>query len=431
MTEAVPARPGPAGPPGPRPAWVEVDVGAVRHNAALLGALCAPARLCAVVKADGYGHGAVAVATAALEAGASWLAVALVEEGAALRRAGVEAPVLLLSEPPPEAMEAVVAERLTPTVYTRPGVQALADAARQARRVVDAHVKVDTGMHRVGADPEDTAEVVGAVVGGSSLRFAGLWTHLAVADGTLEEDRAFTDRQLDRLDDVRAVLADAGLEPQLLHAANSAGALCHPRSRLDMVRCGIALYGLLPSPALAPALDEALAAAGVGEGLRPALSFKARVSMVRVLEAGERPSYGRRYPLPETSVVATVPVGYADGVPRRYFEAGGTVLVGGRRRPLAGTVTMDQVMVDCGPDPEVRAGDEVVLIGSQGDESLSAWDWAGVLDTIAYEVVCGIGPRVPRVVTDSDSGGPGRAAAAAGRLTDRIGGDISQVEDQG
>ena len=432
------SRPGAGGPPGPRPAWAEVDLAAVRHNAALLRAVCAPARLCAVVKADGYGHGAVAVATAALEAGASWLAVALVEEGAALRGAGIEAPVLLLSEPPPEAMAAVVAERLTPTVYTRPGVRALADAAREARRVVDAHVKVDTGMHRVGADPEDAAEVVGAVVGGSSLRFAGLWTHLAVADGTAGEDRTFTDRQLDRFDDVRAVLADAGLEPRLLHAANSAGALCHPRSRLDLVRCGIALYGLLPSPALAGAFEEAAAAAGLGEGLRPVLSLKARVSMVRVLEAGERPSYGRRYPLPETSVVATVPLGYADGVPRRYFEAGGTVLVGGRRRPLAGTVTMDQILVDCGPDPEVRAGDEVVLIGDQGDGSLSAWDWATVLETIAYEVVCGIGPRVPRVVVDSGAGppatgaaGPGQAAAAAGRLTDRAGGDNSQAEDRG
>lgn len=369
--------------------WAEVDLGAVRHNCRLLERLVAPSRLCAVVKADGYGHGATAVAGAALEAGATWLAVAMVEEGAALREAGIEAPVLVLSEPPAEAMAEVVDLGLTPTLYSRVGVLALAAAAAAARRPVDVHVKVDTGMHRVGADPAQVAEVVGALSGAGYVRFAGLWTHFPVADGTTAEDRAFTAAQLERFETVRRALADAGMEAPLQHAANSAAALCHPVARLDMVRCGISVYGLLPAPGLATA------------DLRPALSLHARVSLVRSLDAGERPSYGRRYPLPERSVVATVPIGYADGMPRRYFEAGGTVLVGGRHRPLAGSVTMDQVMVDCGPDSGVAVGDEVVLIGSQGAESISAWDWATALGTIAYEVVCGIGPRVPRVVVDS------------------------------
>lgn len=398
--------------------WAEVDLAAVRHNCRLLQHLVAPARLCFVVKADGYGHGATAVAGAALEAGASWLAVAFVEEGAALRAGGVDAPVLLLSEPPPGAMGEVVAHGLTPTVYTRAGVLALAEAAGSARRVVDVHVKVDTGMHRVGVDPEGAAEIVRAVAGSGHLRFAGLWTHFPVADGAAEEDRAFTAGQLERFDAVRQELGGAGLEAELHHAANSAGALWHPAARLDMVRCGIAVYGILPALELAPVPGGSLdAGVDAASGLWPVLSLRARVSLVRTLQAGERLSYGRRYPLPETSVVATVPLGYADGVPRRYFEAGGTVLIGGRHRRLAGSVTMDHIVVDCGPDPDVAVDDEVVLIGTQGLEALSAWDWARTLGTIAYEVTCGIGKRVPRVVVDSETDrSAGQPLAAHGRL---------------
>jgi alanine racemase len=420
--------------------WAEIDLDALRHNTRLLRRMCAPAALCVVVKADAYGHGAVPVARAVLGAGAEWLAVALVEEGMALRAAGIEAPVLVLSEPPPGSMAAVVAGRLTPTVYTRAGVRALSDAADAARRVVDAHVKVDTGMHRVGADSSDVAEVVGAVVAGTHLRFAGLWTHLAVADGAAPEDAAFTALQLRRFTEVRAALADAGLEAPVVHAANSAATIACPEARLDMVRCGIAVYGILPSPHMGPAVLAAAAAAGVETGeagpgaelLRPVLSLRARVSMVRLLDEGERPSYGRRYPLPEPSTVATVPIGYADGLPRRYFEGGGTVLVGGRTRPLAGTVTMDQIVLDCGPDPDVQAEDEVVLIGRQGETAISAWDWARTLDTIAYEVVCGVGPRVPRVLVDGPGAGSGRAATAgaahAGTTMDGISGRDRQGE---
>ena len=192
---------------------------------------------------------------------------------------------------------------------------------------------------------------------------AGLWTHLAVADGGSAEDRAFTAAQLDRFDAVAADLAASGRRPGLLHAANSAAAIAWPRARYDLVRCGIALYGYLPSPSVA----EAFSAAVGGEALRPAMALRARVSAVRRLAAGERPSYGRLRPLPARSVVATVPIGYADGVPRALFGAGFSVLIGGRRCPLAGMVTMDQIMVDCGPDAVVAPGDEVTLLGRQGD----------------------------------------------------------------
>lgn len=368
-------------PEGWRPAWAEVDLGAIRHNATLLRDLVAPATLCAVVKADGYGHGAVPVARAALAGGATILAVALVEEGVALREAGIDAPVLLLSEPPADALRDVVAYGLTPTLYTIKGVEAAAGAAGAKR--VEVHVKVDTGMHRVGATRADAVAVARAVADAPGLELDGLWTHLAVAD---EPDDPYTGEQLARFAAARADLARAGLQPRVVHAANSAGAIAHPEARLDMVRCGIALYGYAPAGTV-----------GAELGLRPALSLKARVSYVKELAAGERVSYGLRWRAVADTTLATVPLGYADGVVRRLGATGGVVLIGGERRPLAGTVTMDQVMVDCGPGSPVAAGDEVVLIGSQGDEVITADDWAERLDTISYEVLCGIGPRVPRV----------------------------------
>jgi alanine racemase len=392
-----------AAPPGigSRPVWAEIDLSAVRHNASLLRDAAAPAALCAVVKADGYGHGAVAVARAALEGGATWLAVASAEEGLALLDAGITAPVLVLSEPSPESMGDVVGRGLALALYSLRGVRAAAQASARAGVVTDVHVKVDTGMHRVGADPAELLGIVEAVTAEPSLRFAALWTHFPVADGTREQDRIFTEAQIRSLDAARALLVAAGRTPPMLHAANSAGALAYPGSRLDMVRCGIALYGVSPFPVLDPVFAAVMDSTGA-QGLRPVLSLRAKVTYVRELDADERPSYGRLSPLGSRSTIATVPLGYADGVPRRYFTGGGTVLVGGSRRRLAGMVTMDQIVVDCGSDTGVAVGDDVVLIGSQGTESLTAMQWAEVLGTIAHEVFCGIGARVPRVVVDGE-----------------------------
>jgi len=382
-----------------RPAWADIDLDAVRHNAAVLARLSEPAALCAVVKADGYGHGAVPVARAALEGGAHWLAVALVEEGVALREAGIEAPILLLSEPAPAAMDEAVARRLDPTVYSAGGLQQLGAAvADRGLPPVEVHLKVDTGMHRVGADIADVPGLVAATTAHPRLAFGALWTHLAVAEGDSPPDREFTAAQLGRFDAVVAALAEAGHPPPMTHAANSAGAIGVPAARRDMVRCGIAVYGVAPTAALA---DEVARATGGGR-LRPVLSLRARVTSTRDLDAGERPSYGRRRPLGQRSTVATVPIGYADGVPRRLFDGGGEVLIRGIRRPLAGAVTMDQVVVDCGPvgAAPVAVGDEVVLIGRQGTEEVTADEWACLLGTISYEVLCDIGPRVPRVNVD-------------------------------
>lgn len=393
-----------------RPAWADIDLGAVRHNAALLRRLAAPSALCAVVKADAYGHGELPVARAALEGGASWLAVALVEEGVTLRDAGVEAPILLLSEPPEEAMAEAVARRLVPTVYTADCVRALAKAvADGGSPPLPVHLKVDTGMHRVGTDPRDAPGLADLVRADPGLEIGAVWTHLAVADGAGDEDEAFTRHQLERFDAVLATLARAGHHVPLAHVANSAGTIATPASRRDLVRCGLAVYGVAPTPALA----EQLAAATGGGRLRPVLSLRSRVTLVRDLDAGERPSYGRARALAERSRVAVVPIGYADGVPRRLFERGGSVLVRGVRRPLAGSVTMDQIVVDCGPvdSSDVEVGDEVVLIGDQGGDRITADEWAELLGTISYEVLCGIGPRVPRVAVD-DGGVPPEGAGS-------------------
>lgn len=375
-----------------RPAWAEIDLDAIAANAATLAARAAPAALCAVVKADGYGHGAVPVAQAALRGGATWLGVALVEEGVELRDAGIDGPILVLSEPTAGAMAEVVAQDLTPTIYTAAGLEAAAtELGRSGRsQPLVVHVKVDTGMHRVGATPDVAVALAIDVAGRPEFSLGGFWTHFAVAD---EVDDPYTAAQMERFEAGLARLRAAGVVPRWRHAANSAGTLWHPGARLDLVRCGIALYGLAP------------AAAGLGTpemvGLRPALSLRARVSHVKVVAAGERLSYGLRYRLETPSVVATVPIGYADGVPRILAAAGGEVLIGGRRRRLAGTVTMDQILVDCGPHATsgtgVAVGDDVVLLGEQGDGHIGAWEWAELTGTISYEIVCGLSQRVPRI----------------------------------
>ena len=359
-----------------RPSWVEVDLSAIRHNVRTIAGVVAPAEVCAVVKADGYGHGDVPVAGAAVDAGATRLAVALLAEGIRLREAGIEVPILLLSEPLGEDAAEVVRWSLTPTAYRRSFLDALTDAAPAGYPV---HVKVDTGMHRVGASPSEALDLARAVHAGP-LSLEGLWTHFPVS----ESDEAFTLGQVERFSALAATLAAEGIRSSLLHAANTAGALGHPESRFDLVRPGIGTYGLRPAPGYAPEVD-----------LRPAMRVVSRVVYSKRLPAGSRPSYGRIRPLDDEATVVTVPIGYADGVARRLGQTGGEVLIRGNRYPFAGNVTMDQVMVDVGDDP-VEVGDEVVLLGGQGDEEISADEWAMRLGTINWEIVCGFGPRLPR-----------------------------------
>ncbi len=361
-----------------RPTTVEIDLDAVRHNVGLLKP--ADAALMAVVKANAYGHGAVEVSRAALEGGATWCGVALVEEGIELRAAGIEAPILVLSELPPGSEAVALAHRLTPSLYSPGGVQRL---AAEAPGPIGVHVKVDTGMHRLGVWPPEALVPFLRSVLDAGFDVEGIWSHLAKS----EDDEGTTASQLARfaaaLDEAKA----AGVTPALRHAANSGAVLRHPEATYDVVRPGIALYGIAPDPGPDPRV-------GVDRGLRPALSWRSAVSFARRLPAGERLSYGHRYELAADANVATVPVGYADGYPRTASSRA-DVLIRGRRCRVAGNVTMDQLLVDCGDLP-VEAGDEVVLLGRQGDDTIDAWELADRAETIAYEIVTRIGERVPR-----------------------------------
>jgi alanine racemase len=358
-----------------RPTVVEVDLDAVRHNVRRLKP--EGVELMAVVKADGYGHGDVPVARAALEAGASRLGVALVEEGLRLREAGIAAEILVLSELPRGSEAEALAADLTPTVYTEEGVSAVATVARAAGRPLGVHVKLDTGMHRVGLWPPERAPAFCRAVVDAGLGLTGVWTHLAAS----EEDEGATREQLRRFLDAVGAVRAAGMEPRCLHAANSAATILYPESHLDLVRPGAAIYGIAAGP-------------GLEEGLRPAMTLRSAVTLVKRLAAGERVSYGLRYALERDAWVATVPVGYEDGY-RRTLSSRADVLIRGRRHRVAGTVTMDQLVVDCG-DERVEVGDEVVLLGGQGGERVTAEELAGLAGTIGYEIVTAISERVPR-----------------------------------
>ncbi|HQU26416.1 MAG TPA: alanine racemase, partial [Acidimicrobiales bacterium] len=303
-----------------RPAWAEISRSALRHNVEALRAVLGATRLCAVVKANGYGHGATLVGPAALEAGADLLAVALVDEGLELRRVGVTAPILLLAEIQPSALDAAMANDLTLTVGSLSGAEAVVAVATRRAARARVHLKVDTGMHRMGVAPEEVERVVG-VLASPYVDLEGVYTHFPVADGEGEGDRAFTGAQVERFDAVLADLAARGVAPRQVHLANSAGSLGYPATRRTLARVGLALYGYLPAAWLAAALEER------GVALEPALTLRAQVVARRRLAAGERPSYGRRRELARASTVVTVPFGYADGYPRRLFEAGAEVLI--------------------------------------------------------------------------------------------------------
>ena len=360
-----------------------IDLAAIRHNAAVLQAAAPGAELCAVVKANGYGHGEVAAAHAAITAGATVVAVARVVEGARLRNAGIEVPIWVLSEPEAREWIDVADYDLQATVYTQAGIDMAAAAAPTAPKGtgLSVHLKIDTGMHRVGAAPVDAVARAQEIVAAPMLALASVWTHLAMADVPGE---AFNDEQLDRFEVVLASIEDAGVDVPRTHAANSGAVHAWPRAHRDVIRCGISLYGLPPSPELAGVLD-----------LQPALTWTSKVSLVKQLEAGDRVSYGQRTEVTEPTTAVTVPVGYADGYRRALWAGPPLVLIGGKKRRILGVVTMDQMVVDCGDDL-IEVGDEVVLIGTQGNETVTADDLAAALDTINYEITCAITDRVAR-----------------------------------
>jgi len=362
-----------------RPAtWVEIDLACVERNARHLARL-ATVPLMAVVKANGYGHGAVSVASAALRGGAAWCGVARPEEALELRRGGLGCPILLLGWASPDALPELVALSVSLTVWSAAQVDEIAVVARGLGRKARLHLKVDTGMARLGLPLAETVELARRVAATQGVAQEGVFTHFACADDPNSPVTADQERQLG---EVVSALTAAGIRPGLAHAANSAATLTRPTARFDLVRVGIALYGLEPSP-LCP----------VPASLQPALAWKSVLTQVKVVPPGRGVSYGHAYTTTAHERIGTVAVGYGDGYRR---ADGNVVLVGGQRVPVIGRVCMDQVLVQLDGAPAAQAGDEVVLIGSQAGEVLRTEDLARAWGTISYEVVCGITARVPR-----------------------------------
>lgn len=363
--------------------WAEIDLDAIDHNVRQLKKLLGPAvLLTAVVKGEAYGHGAVPVSRRALAAGADRLAVATPREAMHLRRAGVDGPLLVLGPTPPWEAERLVAQSIMATVMSMPTAQALSRAAAAARVTATVHVKVDTGMGRYGLLPDEVLPFALALRELPALDVEGLWTHFATAD---DPDASYLHQQLGVFLAVAERLRQSGISAPLRHAANSAAAVCHPESRLEMVRCGLAIYGLYPSGDSRARLT-----------LQPAMSLKSRICRLRWFPEGSSISYGRTYRTSRPTLVAFVPIGYADGW-RRALSNRGSVLIRGQRVPLVGRVCMDGCMADVTAVDGVQEGDEVVLLGRQGMAEISADEIAESLDTISYEVVTTVGPRVLRV----------------------------------
>ncbi len=379
----LPVRHAPSVPASQSPTIATVDLDALAHNLAqvrkYVGAAC---DIIAVVKADAYGHGAVAIARSLLTLGVSRLGVATLAEGRALREGGISAPILVMGALFPQECAEAIAHELTPVIYDRRQLDGFVQALSSRREPHPVHIKVDTGMGRLGLEPGEVLELVRSSSFGTAVKMEGLMTHLADADG---EDVGFTRLQLERFRSLVEKLEAAGLKVPLVHAANSAAIVRHPSSHFNAVRPGIMLYGY-----------HTLAGSGTDLYLKPVLRLSTTVAQVREVPQGGTVSYSRTYVAPRPSQIAVLPVGYADGY-NRHLSNRGAVLVHGCRAPIVGRVCMDMTMVDVTEIPAVKQGDEAVLIGRQGEREITAGDLAELLDTIPYEVLCAIGPRVPRI----------------------------------
>ncbi|MFQ5855921.1 MAG: alanine racemase [Anaerolineae bacterium] len=369
-----------------RPTRVEIDLGAIAHNTRRIKEIVGPdVDVLVTLKADAYGHGAIKVAQTALNNGATWLGVACLPEAQILRDAGIAAPILILGYTPAWQARDSLRYDLRATVFSVDVARALSKAAVALDREARVHIKVDTGMHRLGLFPEEVPDFIREIRDLPSLVIEGLFTHFSVADDADEWYRAYTEQQLQQFQRVLSELEEAGIRIPVVHAANSAGTLTWPEARFNLVRPGIAIYGLAPSPDVPLPPD-----------FRPALTWKTQIAQVKELPPGSYVSYGATYRTDDHRRIAVIPVGYADGfrrAPRTWRE----VLVRGQRAPLVGRVCMDQTMIDVTHIAGVRQGDEVVLIGEQGDDRITAEEVAERLGTINYEVVSEILARVPRV----------------------------------
>ncbi|MFP4588973.1 MAG: alanine racemase [Candidatus Acetothermia bacterium] len=363
--------------------WAEIDLDALEHNLKFIQrSLSGDAELMAVIKANAYGHGAVPVAQTVLQEGATSLAVHRIIEGIQLRTANIDAPILILGYTSPTQAKRVVKHDLSPTVIDCDQAQALESEASSQDQIVDVHVSVDTGMGRFGVLPDHILEVLGSIDESDHLRFTGLYTHFATAD---EVDKSYTYYQYRLYRRVVHRLEENGFSIPLRHVCNSAATVDFPDLHLDMVRCGILLYGMDPSNEPDHSKD-----------LEPVLSLKSRVIRVATLPEGSSIGYGRTYVTPKSTQVALIPVGYGDGYPRLLSNRS-EILIHGHRVPVVGAVSMDQIVVNIDDVSRVQKGDEAVLIGQQGEEEISAEEVGQWAETLNYEVVTGLLPRVSRL----------------------------------
>ncbi len=360
-------------------AWLEIDLDIIRQNIRELQRI-SQTQVMAVVKANGYGHGAVEIAKAALDGGASWLGVARLEEAIALRHAGLECPIQVLGFTSVDGVESAIQNKIRLTVYDMAVGKAYAEAALKANNELHLHVKVDTGMSRLGVSPEKTTELIRSLKKYPQLQIEGIFTHFARAD---EPQANTTIDQIRKFELLLKEIRQAGLAPRYIHAANSAAILNYPQARFDIVRPGIALYGCHPSPQT-PLPTE----------IKPAVTWKTRLTSVNMFPAGRGISYGHIYTTQSIERIGSIAIGYADGFRR---VTNNYALIRGKRVPVVGRVCMDQCMLQLDTVPEATIGDEVVLLGSQGSEIITAEEIADRWGTINYEVICGFAARIPRL----------------------------------
>ncbi|MGB8689655.1 MAG: alanine racemase [Microcoleus sp.] len=365
-------------------AWVEIDLAALTHNIKQLKNILSPqTELMAVVKADAYGHGAIAISQTALAAGASWLGVATIPEGIELREAGIEAPILLLGAThTAEQVKAIAHWHLQPTICTPKQALIFSEFLVTINQSLPVHAKLDTGMSRLGTPGQEATEFVQLVQRLPNLQLASVYSHLATADSP---DRTIMLQQHQRFEQAIAQIKIAGINPDRLHLANSAATLTNPDLHYDLVRVGLATYGLYPAPHLQSAIN-----------LKPVMQVKARVTQVKTIEPGTGVSYGHQFVAEQQTQIAVVGIGYADGIPRNLSNKM-KVLIRGNFVQQVGAVTMDQLMLDVTDIPDLEVGEVVTLLGQDGENQISADDWAATLGTISWEILCGFKHRLPRV----------------------------------
>lgn len=388
-------------------AWVEIDLNALGHNVRQLKQRLAPATaLMAVVKADAYGHGAVTVARTALQHGADWLGVATIPEGIELRQAGIQAPILLLGATnTAEQVQAVVQWQLQPTLCTPKQALIFSETLSSLRNPapLPVHLKIDTGMSRLGMPWQQSAEFAQLANRLPHLQIASVYSHLATAD---DPDRTLMQQQHDRFQQAVSQLQAIGITPPRLHISNSAATLVDSTLHYDLVRVGLATYGLYPAPHLRQTID-----------LKPVMQVKARVTQVKQIQPGTGVSYGYQYVADRQMLMAVVGIGYADGIPRNLSNRM-TALIRGQQVPQIGAVTMDQLMLDVSRIPDLQAGEVVTLLGQDGQACISADDWAETLGTISWEILCSFKHRLPRVAVGQATGAKQGVREGRGRMKD-------------